>query len=137
MAEEKNQLLLMQIALKCADIGHPLKPQPIHLQWSQRCFSEFYNQVCCAWVYQPVIDEVCMLTAVLVQGDEERSKGMTISPFCDRYDKKESNSQKGFLDFLVRPLITAFSDFVDNKVRKSLRSFRSPHCIQLTSVCIC
>jgi hypothetical protein len=77
--------LLCRAALKCADIGHPTKPLALHLEWSRRCFEEFYQQ-----------------------GDQERALGLPVSPFCDRYDRKEGKSQKGFIDALVRPLVSTF-----------------------------
>ena len=86
-----SSLSLPLSPLRCADIGHPLKPTPLHLKWSEGCMEEFYNQ-----------------------GDNERSAGLAISPCFDRYNKKEAKSQKGFLDFLVRPQITCFSEVVGN-----------------------
>eukprot|EP01006_Ploeotia_vitrea_P040251 TRINITY_DN66415_c3_g2_i1.p1 TRINITY_DN66415_c3_g2~~TRINITY_DN66415_c3_g2_i1.p1 ORF type:complete len:1084 (-),score=611.75 TRINITY_DN66415_c3_g2_i1:1496-4747(-) len=85
----KHKVMLMTMALKCSDIGHPLKPHAIHLEWSQRCFTEFY-----------------------AQGDRERARGVKISPFCDRLERDEPRSQLGFVKFLVRPLIRTFVDTV-------------------------
>jgi hypothetical protein len=37
------------------------------------------------------------------QGDEERSRGMQVSPNCDRDAKTRVEIQRGFSDHLVRP----------------------------------
>ena len=59
--ELEEKILRMQIAIKCADVGHPSKPLDLHLEWSRRICEEFY-----------------------CQGDKEKERGMKISPLCDR-----------------------------------------------------
>ena len=89
--EEQMNLMSMKIVIKCSDIGHPTKPLPIHLKWSRLIMQEFY-----------------------AQGDEERSRDFqTISPLCDRNDNGSiPKSQKGFINFLVQPLYSIWSEYL-------------------------
>ncbi len=79
----EQKLLVMQLAIKAADVGHPSKPLTLHLEWSKRISDEFY-----------------------VQGDMEAAQGMKTSPFCDRTCTKLSfvQGQIGFIQFITRPL---------------------------------
>eukprot|EP01105_Mastigella_eilhardi_P002951 TRINITY_DN1380_c0_g1_i6.p2 TRINITY_DN1380_c0_g1~~TRINITY_DN1380_c0_g1_i6.p2 ORF type:complete len:131 (-),score=23.95 TRINITY_DN1380_c0_g1_i6:84-476(-) len=89
-ADPGDRLLLMTIALKCADISNSCKPLPVYSRWTRALMEEFY-----------------------AQGDAEREHGLTISPFMDR-QKPESfaNSQKGFFKILAEPLISPFAEFL-------------------------
>ncbi len=42
------------------------------------------------------------------QGDKERELGLTITPLFDRTKPGVSKGQKGFLDFIAMPLVSAF-----------------------------
>ncbi len=57
----QQKLLILQIALKCADLGHLAAPQAVHTRWVDCLAEEFYRQ-----------------------GDKERANGMKISPLMDR-----------------------------------------------------
>ena len=50
------------------------------------------------------------------QGDLEKSMGLPISAFCNRNEKTEERSQKGFLEFLVQPLVVQYTELVDNRM---------------------
>lgn len=43
------------------------------------------------------------------QGDKETSRGIGVSPLCDRGDQNLPKSQCDFIDFIVRPCVTIFS----------------------------
>ncbi len=51
----------LQIALKCADIGHLSCPQVLHQRWTAQLRDEFF-----------------------LQGDQEKQKHLAISPLMDR-----------------------------------------------------
>ena len=96
--EEKGEpecavTLLGVVAIKFADLGHTLKPWPIHEAWSRRVVLEFY-----------------------ALGDREKALGVDVSPLCDR-DSPESQSlgksQVGFLSFVCLPFYRAVADLVD------------------------
>ena len=62
------------LLLHMADISHPGKPWPLHLQWSHRIAEEYYKQ-----------------------GDQERKQGLPLSPLCDRDTGNLATSQIGNL----------------------------------------
>lgn len=69
------------------DIGHSVAEFELHAAWSQLIREEFFRQ-----------------------GDEERSRGMPVSPLCDRHTTPPlPASQVGFFDFVARPLFVAVS----------------------------
>ena len=84
--------LLGVVAIKFADLGHTLKPWPIHEAWSRRVVQEFF-----------------------ALGDREKALGVAVSPFCDRDtpDHSLGKSQVGFLSFVCLPFYRAVADLVD------------------------
>ena len=77
--------LVLTVAIKGADLGHSLKPQALHYNWSLWVTEEFF-----------------------LLGDTERKAGVPISTFCDRdKDTDLAKSQHGFLQFVCRPFYTA------------------------------
>jgi len=92
--EEQMNLMAMKMAIKCSDIGHPTKSPPLHLKWSRLIMREFF-----------------------AQGDEERRRKFSISPLCDRKDVNSiPGSQKGFINFLVQPVYTIWTEYLTNHV---------------------
>eukprot|EP01114_Cavostelium_apophysatum_P003633 TRINITY_DN1367_c0_g1_i1.p1 TRINITY_DN1367_c0_g1~~TRINITY_DN1367_c0_g1_i1.p1 ORF type:complete len:704 (-),score=174.95 TRINITY_DN1367_c0_g1_i1:33-2144(-) len=80
----EDRILLLKMALKCADISHASKSTPLHLTWTQRVTDEFY-----------------------LQGDREKELGLPISALMDRVTGNIAKSQTGFISFLVLPLFEA------------------------------
>jgi hypothetical protein len=58
-----NRHLVLQIAIKCADISNPCRAWGVSRLWSYRACEEFFRQ-----------------------GDSERELNMTVTPFCDRFN---------------------------------------------------
>ncbi len=87
--DRKDRLLLMQIAVKSADISNPAKPSEMCNNWAHRVMEEFYKQ-----------------------GDEERKRGMPVPAFMDRAKPAEAKCQVGFIDFIVAPLFEVWSNFL-------------------------
>ena len=77
----EDQLDKMKGLLHFADISNPTKPLELYQEWCKRVTDEF-----------------------LAQGDLERSKGMPISPLCDRAKIDIGKAQTGFINYIVRPL---------------------------------
>ena len=92
--EMEMKILKMQLVVKCADVGHPSRPLALHLEWSSRIRDEFF-----------------------AQGDKERSKGMTISPLCDRSVPASNfpQGQLGFINFVSRPVFSLLSAVCSNE----------------------
>jgi len=87
-----SKILLMQMALKCADVAHPSKPWHLHEKWSSLIVEEFF-----------------------AQGDQEKKQNLQISPLCDRQTNNIPKSQCDFIDFVVRPCLEPFSKFCQEK----------------------
>lgn len=62
----------LQVALKCADLGHISAPLDLHVRWVERLQEEFFRQ-----------------------GDAERAAGMPVSALFDRAKAGISKSQIG------------------------------------------
>jgi hypothetical protein len=86
---KEDKHLLLGIALKCADVGHTAKAHDLHLAWTQRITGEFF-----------------------LQGDEEKRRGLSVSPFMDRETTVIAKSQTGFIEFLVLPLFELWANAV-------------------------
>jgi len=89
-ASSQDALVALQLALKCADLGHLSLSWTSHMRWVQRLEEEFF-----------------------AQGDQEAKLGMPASFLMDRKKQGASDTQVGFFDFVVLPLfrelIRAFS----------------------------
>lgn len=84
---ETDRLLVMEMAIKLADINGPCKRHDIHVQWTFRIAEEFYEQ-----------------------GDEEATLGMQVSPFMDRCNPQLAKLQESFINHLVAPLCNAYGE---------------------------
>eukprot|EP00002_Diphylleia_rotans_P032170 TRINITY_DN6736_c0_g1_i1.p1 TRINITY_DN6736_c0_g1~~TRINITY_DN6736_c0_g1_i1.p1 ORF type:complete len:863 (-),score=163.01 TRINITY_DN6736_c0_g1_i1:432-3020(-) len=76
-----SRLLMMKMAMKLADVSNPAKLPHVAKEWTKRVTDEFYSQ-----------------------GDREKEKGLSISPFMDREIQMTSKAQIGFITFVVQPL---------------------------------
>jgi len=83
---KKGAALLLQIAMKCADLGHLALNWPLHLKWVARLEAEFF-----------------------AQGDKEKHLGLPVSFLMDREKPGVTKSQVGFFDFAVLPLFQALA----------------------------
>ncbi|GFR42649.1 hypothetical protein Agub_g3586, partial [Astrephomene gubernaculifera] len=84
--DETERLLSLQVALKCADIGHLGEALEVHKRWLVELEEEFFRQ-----------------------GDRERQLGLPISSLFDRAKQGVSKSQVGFYEFVALPLVHALS----------------------------
>lgn len=83
---------LLSFVLKSADVSGSTKPFDLHVQWTMRINTEFFEQ-----------------------GDVERELGLPCSPFCDRHGTNLAESQRGFFDFIVTPLYTAIDEYLQSR----------------------
>ncbi|GAX83010.1 hypothetical protein CEUSTIGMA_g10437.t1 [Chlamydomonas eustigma] len=84
--DDVEQLISLQVALKCSDLMATARPWEVALKWSQALEQEFFEQ-----------------------GDRERELGLPISPLFDRNKPGVTKSQVGFYDFMVFPLFHNFA----------------------------
>ncbi|CDH93187.1 Phosphodiesterase [Caenorhabditis elegans] len=84
---ETDRLLIGKLLIKMADINSPTKPYGLHRQWTDRICEEFYEQ-----------------------GDDERRRGLPITPYMDRGDAQVAKLQDSFIAHVVSPLATAMNE---------------------------
>jgi len=84
--DEDQRSLVLQVALKCADLGHLASPREVHKVWVQHLEEEFFRQ-----------------------GDREKQNGLSVSPLMDRDKNGISMSQVGFFDIVALPLFQSFA----------------------------
>jgi hypothetical protein len=89
-SKTRTYLSAMKICIKSADISHPTRAMYLHLMWTKALIEEFF-----------------------LQGDEEKRRGLEVSPNCDRDNIAVADAQKGFINFLVKPLFKSWVSFLD------------------------
>eukprot|EP00123_Amoebidium_parasiticum_P018296 comp24161_c0_seq1/m.44053 comp24161_c0_seq1/g.44053 ORF comp24161_c0_seq1/g.44053 comp24161_c0_seq1/m.44053 type:complete len:1046 (-) comp24161_c0_seq1:238-3375(-) len=94
-------MLVLAMALHCADISNPIKKFHLYIQWAHRVMEEFWRQ-----------------------GDSERAKGQPISPMCDRQTVTMAKCQLSFITFIVEPLFLTFSDFAPEVADECIPNLR-------------
>ena len=91
---EQLRILVMQSAIKVADIGHLFAELPVHIQWSEKLEEEMWRQ-----------------------GDTEKELSMNVSFLMDRDKPGVTKSQPGFVDFVVMPLFETWTScFPESRV---------------------
>lgn len=71
-------------------------------EWCDRCLDEFF-----------------------AQGDAEKKLNLPVSPMCDRDLTVKTDSQIGFIKFIVRPCFVLLSDFIPNVAKDILPGLES------------
>uniref|UniRef100_A0A0M3I7V3 PDEase domain-containing protein n=1 Tax=Ascaris lumbricoides TaxID=6252 RepID=A0A0M3I7V3_ASCLU len=87
LSNESDRVLVSEMIIKFADINSPSKPYPLHRQWTDRICEEFYEQ-----------------------GDEEKRRGMAVSPYMDRNEPAVAKLQDSFIAHIVSPLAVALNE---------------------------
>lgn len=77
--EDKH--FVLQIALKCADLGNPCRSWKVSQKWSEQICNEFYRQ-----------------------GDFERQLGLPVTSICDRTAMTIPSIQTGEFKLLLKSL---------------------------------
>ncbi|TPX39898.1 hypothetical protein SeMB42_g03892 [Synchytrium endobioticum] len=98
-----DKKLILNIAIKCADVNNPTKPLELCCKWTDLIIQEFF-----------------------IQGDKEREGGLPISPFMNRDTSLPDipKWQMAFLDFFAIPMYIAFSGFMTNALDSHLENLR-------------
>ncbi|CAG9533908.1 unnamed protein product [Cercopithifilaria johnstoni] len=87
LGNESDRVIISQMLIKFADVNSPSKPYLLHRQWTDRICEEFYGQ-----------------------GDEEKRRGMAVSPYMDRDDPAVAKLQDSFISHIVNPLAVALNE---------------------------
>lgn len=83
----EDAVLLLQMVIKCADVGHLAMTWDYHMKWVRRLEMEFF-----------------------AQGDKEKALGLRpVSFLMDRDKPGVSQTQVGFLEFVALPLFRALA----------------------------
>ncbi|KAI8611413.1 hypothetical protein BC830DRAFT_1068825, partial [Chytriomyces sp. MP71] len=89
LQEAPDRALVLDMAIKCADLNNPAKSLESCKSWAFRIMEEFFQQ-----------------------GDRERMNGLNVSMFMDRKDTNIPKCQIGFIDILVAPLFESWSQCI-------------------------
>jgi hypothetical protein len=84
--EEGDSTLILQMALKAADLAHLTYNFDLHKYWVERLQEEMF-----------------------IQGDIEKSMGLPESPLCDRNKPGITASQTDFINFVAMGMYNALS----------------------------
>eukprot|EP00798_Chlamydomonas_sp_ICE-L_P014589 gene14589-20640_t len=84
--DENHRSLVLQMALKCADLGHLACEATVHTKWAYFLEEEFFRQ-----------------------GDREKHEQLQVSPLMDRGKIGISKSQVGFFDIVALPLFQCYA----------------------------
>jgi len=79
-----SKKLVLRVLLHAADMANPTKPWNIARDWAYRVLEEYANQ-----------------------GDQEKRLGIPVQMLNDRDRVNRPNSQIGFIEFIVAPLVAA------------------------------
>ncbi|KAJ3124430.1 High affinity cAMP-specific 3',5'-cyclic phosphodiesterase 7A [Physocladia obscura] len=82
-----DKRLVLNMAIKCADVNNPTKPLECCKFWTEKIMEEFFRQ-----------------------GDEEQRRGLNVSMFMNRGATDIPKCQIGFIDFIVYPLFEYWKD---------------------------
>jgi len=74
--------LVVNFLLHCADLGNPMKPWPLCQRIAYLLLEEFF-----------------------AQGDKEKEKGIPVQMLNDREKVNRANSQIGFIEFVIAPMV--------------------------------
>ncbi|XP_071835312.1 uncharacterized protein [Apostichopus japonicus] len=93
----ENRKLVLQMALKCADICNPCRSWDTAKKWAECVCKEFFKQ-----------------------GDRERREGLSVSPSCNKYKITTAKIQQGFLKWVVEPLFTSWHSFLPTELSRHM-----------------
>jgi len=83
--DEELRMLVLQVSLKVADLGHLTHLWEVHKRWVEMLEEEVFRQ-----------------------GDAEKERGLPVSPLMDRSKAGISKSQGGFFSIVVLPQLQSF-----------------------------
>ena len=87
----KTQQEFLNTLIHSADISNPTKPLHVYKNWTNLVLEEFW-----------------------LQGDKEKEMKLPVSFMCDRNTTKIPDSQLGFIDGIVMPIVQVIVEFFPN-----------------------
>lgn len=99
MTNTDDRALVLQMALKCADLGNPCRPWLISRVWSNLICDEFYKM-----------------------GQIEKQLGIPLTPICQREKTSIAGIQTDFFRFIVLPLLDLWHKFHQSPLSSLLMS---------------
>jgi len=79
-----KKMLIAELVIHASDISNPVKPWEVCERWAYLCLEEYFNQ-----------------------GDEEKRLGLPVQMLNDRDKVNRPNSQIGFIEFIIAPMVSA------------------------------
>ena len=104
MEKAERTWRLLMFMLHLADISGQAKGGSLFLLWTDRCMEEFFQQ-----------------------GDEETKLDLPISPNCDRKTVIPSESQVGFIQFVIEPAYEVLGMYIPYVQETILPQIHSNH----------
>ena len=92
----ENKVVVLSMAVKCADLGHSGKRLELHEKWTALICEEFFRQ-----------------------GDLEKERKQDISMYCDRFNTDIPKSQAGFIKNICLPLYETWISYLKSDNIKS------------------
>lgn len=87
-----NKVVVLSMAVKCADLGHSAKVNELHERWTALICEEFFRQ-----------------------GDIEKERKQEISMYCDRLNTDIPKSQSGFIKNICLPLYESWNFYLKSE----------------------
>lgn len=88
----EDRLLLMKLAVKCADMATPAMDVKVYAHSAELFFQELH-----------------------AQGDRERAEGLPISPLCDRSTFNMVDAQRSIMSLMLLPMFDCFADMLESE----------------------
>jgi len=92
-----DRILLMKLALKCADVATLAMEPQVYKRAAELFFQELH-----------------------AQGDRERAEGLPISPLCDRSTFHMADTQTNIMSLMVMPMFECFADMLKSETIKNV-----------------
>jgi len=93
----EDRILLMKLAVKCADMATSAMDVKVYTHAAELFFQELH-----------------------AQGDRERAEGLPISPLCDRSTFNMADAQRSIMSLMVLPMFDCFADMLESeKIRNT------------------
>eukprot|EP00359_Climacostomum_virens_P006720 CAMPEP_0204911428 /NCGR_PEP_ID=MMETSP1397-20131031/9778_1 /ASSEMBLY_ACC=CAM_ASM_000891 /TAXON_ID=49980 /ORGANISM="Climacostomum Climacostomum virens, Strain Stock W-24" /LENGTH=625 /DNA_ID=CAMNT_0052081979 /DNA_START=195 /DNA_END=2068 /DNA_ORIENTATION=+ len=90
LENEEDRFQVLNLGIKCADLGHSCKKPDLHQRWTNLIVEELFTQ-----------------------GDIEKARGLPVSMYCDRETTDLPKSQAGFVNNICLPLVEAWCNYLN------------------------